>query len=187
MAGNGDTRQILGAIKELAAGIKDQGERSERISGELATEIRGLGESIVKGFAAQRAMPTPTPITSNGRANLLAIAGLMFGLMSPMYFVLKDSRDALTAHSVSRAHPLAAAELSAYQEKLVEIETQFAGVRDVAEIHHKRSAADIDKIEEWKQGWEGRVRALDSRQSERIRFLWMNVFGNDAALQRNGP
>lgn len=142
-----DTQLLLSAIKE-------QGGRTEKIIGDLVSEIREQTAAIAKGFAAQRVM---TSTGSNGWRQFAAVAGVIAAVMTPTYIWVKDIRDDVLKHEALSGH----ADVS---ERISTIE---------------RSMVELDKLIVWKEAWVPRVRSLDSTQTARQNFLWMEVFGDE--------
>ncbi len=138
-----DTQLILSAMKE-----RDQ--RSDKILGDVLAEIRGMSAALVKGFAQDRIpAPAPAPSAPNGKNLIFAMAAIVFGLMAPMYIMLKGVNDDISAHNQLDAHPAARERIAATHEQLKEVETQFRGVREVMSIQHENRKEDIAEIRSW--------------------------------------
>lgn len=134
-----DTQVILSAMKE-------QGQRHEKAFGDLASEIRDMSAAIVKGFAQSRGV-TPTGV--NGKGLLFGVAAIVFGLMAPMYIMVKSVSDAVVDHQGLVAHPVATEHLAKLSEQLKEVETQFAGVREVMSIRSENNKEHVAEIRSW--------------------------------------
>lgn len=118
---------------------------------------------------------------------LAAIAAILaggFAISKPMSQRLDFLERVLTAeegrnkeHALLQQHPGAQAHLSAMKERFSEVETQFKGLREVADVRLAKLDEAVGIIQVWRFEHEARVRALDAAQWERIKAIERALYG----------
>ena len=121
-----------------------QGDRTLGAIESLGNEIRSLAQGIVKGFANMQGVNTNH---SNGNSwqLLVAVASIMFGLLTPVYFMVQAQGDSITAINGSmrddnKRERTDAAAIAKLSESMREVETQFKSVRDIMDERDKNQS-----------------------------------------------
>ncbi len=84
-----------------------------------------------------------------------------------------------TSHVLLDAHPGALAMHAKTMERFSEVETQFAGLREVVGIRQMIDEKRLDEIDRWHLEHEIRVVGIDASQWERIKALERAVYGGE--------
>ena len=99
----------------------------------------------------------------NGIALLVAMASIAVAIIAPAYQMIGHVGEALDHHVDQSSHLGSIEKLATLEQKL----------------------SELDDLLEWKSKWEPRVRSLDSKQNERIDFLWSQLFSENAMKPLN--
>lgn len=160
---NSDTALILETIKE-------QGSRTEKSIDRLVDQIGDFMEAVTKSIYRRAGSG------SSAMPMIAAIAGIMFGLMTPLYILMNGVARDVSHHGDLAAHSGTAAELATLKELLGKVETQSYDIK-------RRVSAG----EEWQVWWQRSVPEMNATQNANIQFLWQEVFevgrGEDARRQ----
>jgi hypothetical protein len=174
--GVGMTSEVSG--ERILETIKESGDRTETAIESLAREIRDLAKAITK----QR---VPESTNNKGTNNkgmmwgiLVGVAGIGFGLMTPVYTMMASMSDNVSQHQSLAGHPEALQAIAALNQNLKEVETQFLGVREVIEMSGKYQESklavievDLANLQEWRANWMNRISTADAIQTERLNQL----------------
>ncbi len=172
----------------------EQGKMTSRSIEMLTGEIREVIKIITKGFAQQSSSPgiinvgpgggnsNGTRQVSNNWALLLAVAGIIFGLLTPMYnqveSLSKQNAAMQLAMTVDNERErMDGAAIAQLTTSIGQIETQFDFIRELISINAKAESVAIGKLQLWAENHDLRVRGLNSAQWERIRFLELQTYG----------
>jgi hypothetical protein len=156
-----------------------QGERTLGAIESLGVEIRALAQAMVKGFARDGVQQ------SNGTQAfwpvLIGVAGIMFGLLTPVYLTVDTQSGTMAALAMAMRKDddrerTDAAELAALRTGLTQVAEQFKFTERLIGVNATAEMGAIAKLETWTEAHDRRVLGLNAAQWERIRFLEMQVF-----------
>lgn len=117
-----------------------------KIGGAVDQSAKGISELLRRGQMTQ------TVTGRNGiMPTLVAVAAIMFGLMTPLYILVAAARESITNHSGQFAHPEAQAAMAQTSErlrqKLAEVETQFRGAADLNAAERRHHDFRLQQLE----------------------------------------
>ena len=143
---NGDHGETGLQFQQILQSIRDQGERQTGALESLAVEIRDLAKTIVKG--QNQSQGIVAQVKNGGWQSYAIMLTLFAALMAPTWGAMSDTRDDVQTirAALSELKAIHVADENAMiqrttrvEEKLVETETQFTCLGDIANLERQHA------------------------------------------------